>query len=146
MLRSNVFSTLVPVSKPCSREVAATNGDGDCGRSNTQCRRRRPRPIDGRHSRFRIVFLRRHGSTECFDLEAFVCDRQKSCACLATSFYFSPYYQQPYRKGRDPMVPSPEPEFPDAATTIVPVSAALLAAIAVGLSGPPLPPRLMLIT
>src|SRR5436190_5275440 len=46
----------------------------------------------------------------------------------------------------DPVVPSPGPEFPEAATTTVPANAALLAAIEVGLSGPPPPPRLMLMT
>src|SRR6185503_11497224 len=46
----------------------------------------------------------------------------------------------------DPVVPSPGPELPEAATTIVPMSAALLAAIEFGLSGPPPPPRLMLMT
>src|ERR1041384_395474 len=46
----------------------------------------------------------------------------------------------------EPVVPSPGPEFPEAATTTVPARAALLEAIAVGLSGPPPPPRLMLIT
>src|SRR6185295_894624 len=46
----------------------------------------------------------------------------------------------------DPVVPSPGPAFPEAATTIAPANAALLAAIAVGLSGPPPPPRLMLMT
>src|SRR5215831_1166621 len=45
-----------------------------------------------------------------------------------------------------PVVPSPGPELPDAATTTHPISAALLAAIASGLSGPPPPPRLMLMT
>src|SRR5215831_2303155 len=46
----------------------------------------------------------------------------------------------------DPVVPSPGPEFPEAATTTHPINAALLAAIASGLSGPPPPPRLMLMT
>ena len=46
----------------------------------------------------------------------------------------------------EPVVPSPGPELPEAATTVAPASAALLAATAVGLSGPPLPPRLMLMT
>src|SRR5881394_2734039 len=46
----------------------------------------------------------------------------------------------------DPVVPSPGPEFPEAATTTAPARAALLAAIAVGLSGPRPPPRLMLMT
>src|SRR5437763_15947878 len=46
----------------------------------------------------------------------------------------------------DPVVPSPGPEFPEAATTTQPAKAALLAAIAVGLSGPPPPPRLMFTT
>src|SRR5437588_5660164 len=46
----------------------------------------------------------------------------------------------------DPVVPSPGPEFPEAATTTQPNRAALLAAIASGLSGPPPPPRLMLMT
>src|SRR6185436_18399298 len=46
----------------------------------------------------------------------------------------------------EPVVPSPGPELPEAATTTVPVRAALLAATAVGLLGPPEPPRLMLMT
>src|SRR2546422_366449 len=46
----------------------------------------------------------------------------------------------------DPVVPSPGPELPEAATTTQPMRAALLAAIASGLSGPPPPPRLMLMT
>src|SRR3954471_22956448 len=46
----------------------------------------------------------------------------------------------------DPVVLSPGPELPEAATTTHPISAALLAAIASGLSGPPPPPRLMLMT
>ena len=54
-------------------------------------------------------------------------------------------YQERLAAG-EPVVPSPGPEFPEAATTIAPANAALLAAIAVGLSGPPPPPRLMLMT
>src|SRR5258705_13872026 len=46
----------------------------------------------------------------------------------------------------EPVVPSPGPEFPEAATTTVPVRAALLAATAVASLGPPDPPRLMLMT
>src|SRR4029078_4640402 len=46
----------------------------------------------------------------------------------------------------DPSVPSPGPELPAAATTIAPASTALSAATDVASSGPPLPPRLMLIT
>src|SRR5258708_24071841 len=45
-----------------------------------------------------------------------------------------------------PVVPSPGPELPEAATTTAPASAALLAATAVGSSGPPPPPRLMVMT
>src|SRR5258708_4069107 len=46
----------------------------------------------------------------------------------------------------EPTVASPGPEFPAAATTTVPVKAALSAATDVASSGPPVPPRLMLIT
>src|SRR6266403_2259405 len=46
----------------------------------------------------------------------------------------------------EPTVASPGPEFPAAATTTVPVKAALSAAVEVASSGPPAPPRLMLIT
>src|SRR5688500_11620561 len=45
-----------------------------------------------------------------------------------------------------PTVPSPGPEFPAEATTVVPRRAALLAATAESGSGPPAPPRLKLIT
>ena len=41
---------------------------------------------------------------------------------------------------------SPGPSFPAEATTVVPRSAALLAATELGVSGPPTPPRLRLIT
>src|SRR5437763_13628777 len=46
----------------------------------------------------------------------------------------------------DPDVPTPGPEFPEPATTTQPTRAALRAAIAYGLSGPPPPPRHMLMT
>src|SRR5918992_526287 len=45
-----------------------------------------------------------------------------------------------------PVVPSPGPELPEEATTVAPVRAALLHATAVGLSGPPEPPKLKLMT
>src|SRR5687768_15668044 len=46
----------------------------------------------------------------------------------------------------EPMVPSPGPELPAEATTVVPSSAAFEAATAVASSGPPAPPRLRLMT
>src|SRR5687768_7940245 len=45
-----------------------------------------------------------------------------------------------------PMVPSPGPELPAEATTVVPSSAALEAATADASSGPPEPPKLKLMT